>query len=130
VRGTDHWARPPDPQGRPVESWVYIPGFRPYIEDLSRPVPADFEHLMMLVAPRPLLLMSSEQEMAQHRTVEKAAIAAARYRRLGAGDRIGLFSYPGGHNYPPVAKRHSFNWLDRWLGHVPAVPTIWPGMAV
>jgi len=40
-----------------------------------------------------------------------------------------MFSFPGPHNYPPVAKRHSFNWFDRWLGHVPAVPTIWPGVA-
>ncbi len=127
ARDTDHWARPPDPQGRPVYSWIYIPRFRPYIEDPALPIPADFEHLKMMVAPRPLLVMSSEDEMTKHDTVNKVAVTAEHYRALGAGDRIGLFSYPGGHNYPPTAKRFSFAWLDRWMNHTPAVPTIWPG---
>lgn len=130
VRDTGHWARPPDPEGRPVSSWIYIPRFRPYIDDPDKPIPIDFEHLMMMAAPRPLLIMSSENEMKQHDTIAKAAQAAEVYRQHGAGDRITLFSYPGGHNYPPVAKRHSFNWLDRWFGHTPALPTIWPGQAV
>ncbi len=130
VRDTDHWARPPDPQGRAVHSWVYMPRFRPYIEDPAREIPADFEHLMMMAAPRPLLVMSSEEECARHDTVAKVARAAARFRAQDAGDALTLFTYPGGHNYPPVAKRLSFAWLDRWLGHTPAVPSIWPGKAV
>ena len=80
----------------------------------------------MLVAPRPLLLMQTEKELKTDDTVAKAARAAQVYRKFDAGDRITLFSYPGEHNYPPVAKRFSFSWLDRWLDHTPAVPTIWP----
>jgi len=127
VRDTDHWARPPDPSNRPVSSWVYIPRFRPYIEDPALPIPIDFEHLMMLVAPRPLLVMSSEEEFRRHGLADRLEKAGRVYRAQDAGDRMGQFSYPGGHNYPPVAKRHSFNWLDRWLDHKPNLAAIWPG---
>jgi hypothetical protein len=36
----------------------------------------------------------------------------------------------GEHNYPPLAKRFSFAWLDRWFHHTPAVPSIWPNQAL
>jgi dienelactone hydrolase len=129
-RDEDHWSRPERAQSEPVESYIYIRRFRPYLDDPAKPAPADFEELMMLVAPRPLLLMQTESEFQRDETVNKAARAAEVYRRLGAGDRIALFSYPGEHNYPPVAKRFSFSWLDRWFHHTPAIPTIWPNVAI
>lgn len=129
-RDEDHWSRPERADGAAVESYIYIKRFRPYIEDQTLPIPADFDELMMLVAPRPLLLMQTEGEFARDDTVEKAARAAEAYRTLGAGEKIGLFNYPGDHNYPPVAKRYSFAWLDRWFGHTPATPSIWPGVAL
>jgi len=85
---------------------------------------------MMMVAPRPLLIQCTEDEAARDDSVGKFAAASEVYRALGVGDRIALFTFPGDHNYPPVAKRHSFAWLDRWLDHTPAVPTIWPGVAI
>ncbi|MBN2310570.1 MAG: acetylxylan esterase [Candidatus Hydrogenedentes bacterium] len=128
-RPNDHWARKGDnKQG--VSGYIYIPNFRPYVEDPSKPVPVDFEHLMMLVAPRPLLVQCTEGEAARDAITERVAAAGAVYRELGAGDRIALFTFPGEHNYPPVAKRHSFAWLDRWLDHTPAVPSIWPGVPI
>ncbi|HOZ47168.1 MAG TPA: alpha/beta hydrolase family protein [Candidatus Hydrogenedentes bacterium] len=130
VRNTDHWSRPTVQKRGPVNDYVYIKRFRPYIEDPDRPVPVDFEHLMMMVAPRPMLISATEDEIARDDSIEKLAQAATIYRELGAGDRPSLFSFPGQHNYPPVAKRNSFNWLDRWLVHVPAMPTIWPGVRV
>lgn len=74
--------------------------------------------------------MQTEAEMARDGTIEKNARTADVYRELGAGDRFLSFNYPGEHNFPPCAKRLSFSWLDRWFGHTPAVPTIWPGHAV
>lgn len=130
VRDTDHWARPPDPQGRPVYSYVYIPKFRTYLENKDLPAPVDFESLMILTAPRPLLLMGTESEFTRDDTIAKYAAAHEVYRRHNAGDRFTVFDYPGEHAFPPVAKRHAFNWLDRWLGHTPAVPTIWPEIAI
>ncbi|HEO71508.1 MAG TPA: hypothetical protein ENN80_09600, partial [Candidatus Hydrogenedentes bacterium] len=130
VRDTDHWSRPTTNNGAPVHNYVYIRKFRPYLEDKAKPLPVDFEHLMMLVAPRPLLIQGTESEFARDDSVNKLAQAAEVYRALDAGDRPALFSFPGKHNYPPVAKRHSFVWFDRWFNHTPAVPTIWPDVAV
>jgi len=133
ARNSDHWARPVDSGEKvkgPAVSYVYLPRFRPYIDHPRRPIPVDFDSLMALAAPRPLLIMASEAELEKHRITEKVASAGKVYRELGAGDRLSLFSYPGEHNYPPLAKRHSFNWLDRWLDHTPSVSTIWPGVAI
>jgi hypothetical protein len=135
-RETDHWSRPKEFNEEekktkgPGVSYIYIPRFRPYIDDPAKPVPVDFDSLMALAAPRPLLIMAPEQEVREYGLVAKLASAGEAYRALGAGDRLSLFSYPGPHNYPPVAKRHSFNWLDRWLDHTPAIPTIWPNVAL
>ncbi len=130
VRDTSHWSRPPDPQGRPVSSYVYLPGFRPYLEDRRLPVPVDFESLMVLTAPRPLLVMGTESEFARDDIIGQYVAAHDAYRQHNAGDRFTLFDYPGEHAFPPVAKRHAFNWLDRWFAHTPAVPTIWPGVSI
>lgn len=132
VRDTDHWARPQDPNNKqgPVSDYCYIPNFRPYIEDPTKPVPCDFDGLMMLVAPRPLMIQASEEEFEEQGTVERLIRAQETYHALGAGDHVGMFSFPGGHNFPPPAKRFGFAWLDRWLEHTPALPTIWPGQAV
>ena len=131
-RGTDHWSRPQDPAKKrgPVSDYCYLPNFAPYIEEPARPVPCDFDGLMMLAAPRPLLVQGSEGEFENLETVARVLRAQAVYHALGAGDRIGMFSFPGEHNFPPGAKRFAFAWLDRWLGHTPAIPTIWPGQAV
>ncbi|WP_417393624.1 dienelactone hydrolase family protein [Gimesia sp.] len=51
--------------------YIYIKKFRPYIEDQSKPIPVDFDSLMMLVAPRPLLIISSEQEFYRHKIFPK-----------------------------------------------------------
>jgi hypothetical protein len=172
MRPNPHWSRPENYDGKaegiaanePGRNFVYIKKLRPYLEDSSQPVPVDFDSLMMLAAPRPLLIAGREREFVAHDITRKAARAAAVYRDLAArqeatllgsnqdigaainatggeeerrrvlkllvaGDSLTTFSYPGTHGYPPAAKRFSFAWLDRWLDHTPAVPTIWPGLA-
>lgn len=59
--------------------YIYIKKFRPYIDDQSLPLPVDFDELMMLVAPRPLLLISSEWEFHSHRTLPKCLKTAQVY---------------------------------------------------
>jgi dienelactone hydrolase len=132
VRDTEHWARPQDPNNKrgAVLDYCYIPNFAPYNKDQTKPIPCDFDGLMMLCAPRPLMIQGSEGEFEEQGTVERVLRAQGVYHALGAGDKIGMFSFPGGHNFPPVAKRFGFAWLDRWLNHTPAVPNIWPGDAV
>lgn len=183
-RNVSHWSRKPSSwtpwkEGDPPTSskklerrfgfktnsgpYIYIKKFRPYIEDQTKPIPVDFDSLMMMVAPRPLMIISTEQEFYRHKVLPKcleafkvylhwrdvkglpSALAARQERpgyketlkyyktqhgiaperiprmlsELGAGDCFSWFSFPGGHGYPPVARRLTFAWYDRWLGHVP-----------
>lgn len=51
--------------------YTYIKKFRPWIEDQKKPLTTDFDELMMLVAPRPQLIISSEWEFYSHRILPK-----------------------------------------------------------
>lgn len=51
--------------------YIYIKKFRPYIDDQTRRIPVDFDSLMALVAPRPLMIISTEQEFYRHRVFPK-----------------------------------------------------------
>ncbi len=140
--------------------YIYIKKFRKYIENSELPIPVDFDDLMMLVAPRPQLIISSEQEFYRHKFFQKVprvldvysnwrdveglpSVKQARMERrgfqdtldyyqeqhlmppekimrefetFGAADCFSWFSFPGGHGFPGVARRHAFAWYDRWLG--------------
>ncbi len=113
-----------------ASAYVFMPRFRPYIENPGKALGIDFDSLMSLVAPRPLAILAGEEDLALHNLVPKVLSASASYCQENAGDRLNLFSYPSGRGFPPVAKRFGFNWLDRWMNHTPALPTIWPGIAV
>ena len=52
--------------------YVYIKGFRRYIDDPSLRIPVDFDSLMAMVAPRPLLVISTEHEFYRHKFFPKA----------------------------------------------------------
>jgi dienelactone hydrolase len=89
VRNTPHWAASDavgnsprlitrhgyDPETGPH---IYIRKFRPYIADPSKPIPVDFDELMMMVAPRPLLILSSEWEFYNRRNLLQKCLSAAR----------------------------------------------------
>jgi len=51
--------------------YIYIKKFRPYIDDQSKLIPIDFDGLMAMVAPRPLMIISTEQEFYRHRVLPK-----------------------------------------------------------
>ncbi|MCW5550373.1 MAG: acetylxylan esterase [Opitutaceae bacterium] len=76
------WARPDDMQNSPAlirrlgynpksGPYIYIKKFRPWVADPSRPLPVDFDSLLMMVAPRPLLILSSEWEFYSHKILPK-----------------------------------------------------------
>lgn len=160
IGGVLDWHRPTETWSRSKGTYIYIKKFRPYVDDPKKPVPVDFDELMMLVAPRPLLILSSEWEFYNRRNLLDKCLTVAQFyrdwkdvkglpsvsearrqrksyaktlsyykerysitpdemetqlRRIGAGDCFGWFSYPGGHSFPPVARQHTFAWLDRWL---------------
>ncbi len=60
---------------------IYIPKFYKYTlpENRDLPVPVDFDSLMMMVAPRPLLIISSEIEFKQHKILPKCMEALKVY---------------------------------------------------
>lgn len=76
------WARPDDMVNSPglirrlgynphSGPYIYIRKFRPWVADPQKPLPVDFDSLMMMCAPRPLLILSSEWEFYSHKILPK-----------------------------------------------------------
>ena len=66
---------------KPINSgpYIYIKNFRPYIDDEEKQIPVDFDSLMAMVAPRALLVISSEHEFSRHKFFPKARETLAIY---------------------------------------------------
>lgn len=81
IGGVLDWHRPGEHWSREKGTYIYIKKFRPYVDDPNLPVPTDFDELMMLVAPRPLLILSSEWEFHNRRNLlDKCLDVAQVYR--------------------------------------------------
>jgi dienelactone hydrolase len=81
VGGVLDWHRPGEHWARSQGRYVYIKKFRPYIDQPDLPVPTDFDELMMLVAPRPLLILKSEWEFDNRRNLLDKCLDVARVYR-------------------------------------------------
>jgi len=81
VGGVLDWHRPAEHWARATGRYVYIKKFRPYVDDPTLPVPVDFDELMMLVAPRPLLILSSEWEFHNRRNLLDKCLDVAKVYR-------------------------------------------------
>lgn len=130
MRPKDHWARPggfepvPGAGQKPtpgVGRYTYIKGFAPYFKDLKKVPPVDFDDLMLLIAPRPLLVMESEKEFADYGFPAKASRVVAAYqpnRPKPGQDDLTPFqtrSYPGPHDFPNEVRAFAWRWLENWL---------------
>lgn len=89
IGGVLDWHRPTDSWAREKGNYSYIKNFRPWVDDPTLPVPVDFDELMMLVAPRPLLILSSEWEFHNRRNLLDKCLSVARVYR-GWQDTPGL----------------------------------------
>ncbi len=71
---------------------IYIPKFSKYVLPANRDlqIPVGFESLMMMVAPRPLLIISSEIEFRQHEILPKCMAALHVYYRWHDVENSGL----------------------------------------
>jgi hypothetical protein len=82
-------------------------------------VPFDLHQLLALIAPRPLLLSTSDEDFVFPNGGWSARRALARvervYQLLGARDRIGSYFFNGGHSFPADASTKAYDWLDRQL---------------
>jgi dienelactone hydrolase len=81
VGGVYDWHRPTETWARSKGAYIYIKKFRPYVDDPTLPVPADFDGLMMLVAPRPQLILCSEWEFHNRRNLLGKCLAVAEVYR-------------------------------------------------
>jgi dienelactone hydrolase len=82
-------------------------------------VPFDLHQPLALIAPRPLLLTTSDEDFVFPNGGWSARRALARvepvWRLLDARARIDGYFFNGGHSFPAEAALKAYQWLDRWL---------------
>ena len=82
-------------------------------------VPFEMHELLALVAPRPLLLSTSDEDFVFPNGGWSARRALARigpvYELLGARENLSSFFFSGGHNFPREASENAYNWLGHQL---------------
>ena len=103
-----------------VPSWNgprYMPRIRTHFADDARKVPFDFHEVVAALAPRPFLACAAEGDndfdVAGVREVMRAARTV--YDLHGAGQHLDAHYPPGGHGFPPGARRRAYEFLDRYL---------------
>ncbi|MDQ4122058.1 MAG: S9 family peptidase, partial [Acidobacteriota bacterium] len=82
-------------------------------------VPFEMHELLALIAPRPLLLSTSDEDFvfpnggwSTRRALEKIKPV---YELLGAKEKLSSFFFSGGHNFPAEASENAYSWLERQL---------------
>jgi hypothetical protein len=81
--------------------------------------PFDMHELLALIAPRPLLLSTSDEDFVFPNAGWSARRSLARlkpvYELLGAPEHLSSYFFNGGHNFPSDASNNAYAWLERWL---------------
>jgi dienelactone hydrolase len=140
-RAGDSWARPdgfnpaPSPElsrrfGFDVSIGpnVLIRKARAFVGNSTTPPPVGFEHLMMMVAPRPLMIISTEQEFFRHGLLPKCLQTARFYMewRDGGGQPSAVAARRKRRGYDRTVDYYHFHHgiepdeLDRQLGQLSA----------
>jgi len=82
-------------------------------------VPFEMHQLLALIAPRPLLLSTSDEDFVFPNGGWSARRALARveavYQLLGQRECVSSHFFSGGHSFPADASTKAYEWLDRWL---------------
>jgi dienelactone hydrolase len=86
----------------------YVPGILKW---------GDISEVVSMIAPRPFLMLTGEQDrdFPVSGAKEVAARAAMLYRRLGKAEALELFLSPQGHEFTDEMRKRAYNWFDRWL---------------
>jgi len=81
--------------------------------------PFDLHEMLALIAPRPLLLSTSDDDFVFPNAGWSARRSLARlepvYGLYGVTERIKGYFFRGGHALPEEAGSRAYAWLDRWL---------------
>ncbi|MFB3905543.1 MAG: alpha/beta hydrolase family protein [Acidobacteriota bacterium] len=82
-------------------------------------VPFDMHQVLALVAPRPLMLTTSDRDFvfpnggwSARQCLARLEPVYALYRKT---EHLGSFFFKAGHSFPPDVSDHAYAWLDRWL---------------
>ena len=82
-------------------------------------VPFDQHMMLALIAPRPLLLSTSDDDFVFPNGGWSVRRSLARvrpiYEAYAAAEHIDGYFFSGGHSFPDHAATRAYNWLDRWL---------------
>jgi dienelactone hydrolase len=82
-------------------------------------VPFDQHMMLALIAPRPLLLSTSDDDFVFPNGGWSVRRSLARVRPIyeahGAAEQIDAYFFSGGHSFPEHAATRAYSWLDRWL---------------
>lgn len=81
--------------------------------------PFDMHELLALIAPRPLLLSTSDEDFVFPNAGWSARRALARikpvYELLGTPEHLSSYFFNGGHAFTGDASHNAYAWLQRWL---------------
>ncbi len=82
-------------------------------------VPFEMHELLALIAPRSLLLSTSDEDFVFPNGGWSARRALERikpvYELLGASENLSSYFFDGGHNFTAEASSNAYAWLDRRL---------------
>jgi dienelactone hydrolase len=82
-------------------------------------VPFDQHMMLALIAPRPLLLSTSDDDVVFPNAGWSVRRSLARvrpvYESLGSAEQLEAYFFAGGHSFPQHASARAYSWLDRWL---------------
>ncbi|MBA3247767.1 MAG: acetylxylan esterase [Pyrinomonadaceae bacterium] len=82
-------------------------------------VPFEMHELLALIAPRPLLLSTSDEDFVFPNGGWSARRALARikpvYELLDAQEHLSSYFFSGGHSFTNEASNNAYAWLERWL---------------
>jgi len=82
-------------------------------------VPFEMHELLALIAPRPLLLSTSDEDFVFPNGGWSARRALERiepvYELLGGRENLSSYFFDGGHNFTAGGSSNAYKWLERWL---------------
>jgi dienelactone hydrolase len=82
-------------------------------------VPFEMHEMLALIAPRPLLLSTSDEDFVFPNGGWSARRALARvrpvYELLNGGENLSSYFFDGGHNFTSEASENAYSWLERKL---------------
>ncbi|MEA1996556.1 MAG: acetylxylan esterase, partial [Gemmatimonadota bacterium] len=77
----------------------------------------EYGDVLMLVAPRKLLIACTSRDFFPIRGAYEAFHDAMRYYRfLKISDRLKISEVPGGHSWPLAQRKNTYAWVNRWFG--------------